>query len=337
MKNLIKKFIKKTLLVEDAMPLFQKNNIKLNKGVQFNLYQFNKQNKNKIIYIIKRSPGAGLFSNVIYVLNHLEIADKNGFYPIVDMKNFTTIYNEKLKISDTYNAWEYYFDNVSKLKLNEAYKSKNVIITNDKFFKNFSNIVANKKFRKLGKKYFKIKKKFIEEANKFCKEKLKDKTLAIHYRGTSYKTSANHPFPSTHSQTIKYTKYLLKKYKYKKIFLCTEDLGFFKEMHNSFKKNLYFINTYRSKKNDAFKIFPRKNHRYNLGKEILLEALIISKCEGFLHTKTNVSEFVKFLDEKNKIKYFTLYNGFNTSNEYLAPYMWHYKNLAPKFLGGFKK
>ena len=33
MKNLIKKFIKKTLLVEDAMPLFQKNNIKLNKGV----------------------------------------------------------------------------------------------------------------------------------------------------------------------------------------------------------------------------------------------------------------------------------------------------------------
>ena len=60
--------------------------------------------------MIRRSPGAGMFSNFIYVLNHVNIA-KNNFIPIVDMENFTTIYNERQKINNTYNAWEYYFEN----------------------------------------------------------------------------------------------------------------------------------------------------------------------------------------------------------------------------------
>ena len=165
---------------------------------------------------------------------------------------------------------------------------------------------------------------------------MNNKTLAVHYRGTSYKTSAGHPFPATYDQTINYIKLLFKDKKYNKIFLCTEDLNFFDKMEKTFKKNLYYIPSFRSKKDNAFVLYPRKNHRYNLGKEILIESLIINQSKGFLHAKTNVSEFVKFLDHKNKIYYFELYNGKNTSNEYLAPYLWYYKNLLPEFLGGFK-
>ena len=108
-------------------------------------------------------------------------------------------------------------------------------------------------------------------------------------------------------------------------------------MNKNFKSNLYSLNSYRSFKDDAFKIYPRKNHRYKLGKEILVESLIISKCNGFLHADTNVSEFVKFLDKQNKIRFFFLDNGLNTSNEYLAPYLWYFKNIAHEALGGFKK
>ncbi len=28
-------------------------------------------------------------------------------------------------------------------------------------------------------------------------------------------------------------------------------------------------------------------------------------------------------------------NGTNSSNEYVAKWLWHYKNLVPKSLGGF--
>ena len=72
-------------------------------------------------------------------------------------------------------------------------------------------------------------------------------------------------------------------------------------MKNNFKNNLFYLNSFRSKKDNAFLIYPRHNHRYKLGEEILVESLIIAKCKGFLHATTNVSEFVKFLDKKNEI------------------------------------
>ena len=78
-------------------------------------------------------------------------------------------------------------------------------------------------------------------------------------------------------------------------------------------------------------------HRHKLGFEIFLEALIISKCSGFLHSITNVSMFVKFINKKSNINYFILDNGMNTSNEFIAPYTWNIKNFLPEFFGGFKK
>ena len=51
------------------------------------------------------------------------------------MQNFTTIYNEKEKVNGTYNAWNYYFKSFNKYNLNEVYKSKNVIFSNNKYLK----------------------------------------------------------------------------------------------------------------------------------------------------------------------------------------------------------
>ena len=107
----IRNTFNKIFLLEDALPLFKKKDYISSRSINFSLYNFGNRNKNKVFYVIRRSPGAGMFSNFIYVLNHLEIAKRNNFIPIVDMENFTTIYNEKEKIDNTYNAWEYYFEN----------------------------------------------------------------------------------------------------------------------------------------------------------------------------------------------------------------------------------
>jgi len=316
---------------------FNNHNIEKKFQSKKNLDYSNEYKSNKkIFYVIRRSPGAGMFSNFIFVLNHLEICEKLKFIPIVDMKNFTTIYNEKNKINGTYNAWKYYFQQVSNYSLKDVYQSENFILTSNKFYKNFTHNISNKKYRNIAEKYIKIDNLFIKKSKLFFKKYLSQNTLAIHYRGTSYKTSANHPFPATYKQSINYIKSLISSKKYKKIFLCTEDLNFFNEMKKNFKNNLFYLNSFRSKKDDAFLVYPRRNHRYKLGEEILLESLIIAQCKGFLHATTNVSEFVKFLDKKKRINYYKLNNGINTSNEYLAPYLWHYKNIAPPLLGGFK-
>lgn len=296
-----------------------------------------KNNKKSVYYVIKRTPGAGLFSNFIFVLNHIKIADSCGFKPVVDMENFYTIYNEKFKINNTKNAWNYYFDNKSKYNLNEIYNNNKFILTNNQFSKLFSHTIDDDEFRRLFNKYFKINRKYIKFADEFKKKYFTGKMLAVHLRGTSYKTSANHPFPITIEQTLNLLDEILKKKKYSKIFLCTEDQTYFDLIKKEFKDKVIFLNdSYKSLKDDAFEVYPRASHRYRLGRDILIEALLISKCNGFVYSNTNVSEFVKFLDKKKRIEYLSIENDFNSQNEYIAKWLWHYKNIFPYFLGGFK-
>ena len=349
MLNFTKKILKKILLFfpantisyffdDHAKPLFTKKLI-LGNSVDVNLYSFGNLNKNKIFYLIRRSPGAGLFSNVLYVMNHLAVAEKHGFEPYVEMQNFKTIYNEKQTINNTKNAWEYYFKQVSENSIKEIYKSHKIIVTDNRFYKTFKHSFTDNKLNKFAKKYLKIKKKFSIEANNFIKKNFnsKSKTLGIHYRGTSYKSSANHPFPPTKKQIIDRSKYLITKYKYNKIFLCTEEKEIFQALTKEFGNKICFIKeSYRSNIDDAFKKYPRSNHRYKLGKEILIESIILSKCHGLLYQNSNVSAFIKYLDHNKKIKYYYMKTALNSSNEYIAHWLWYYKNLVPKFMGGFE-
>ena len=96
------------------------------KNIELNC--FGKKNPNKIFYIITRTPGSGFFSNFIYILNQLNICEKFEFIPIIDMKNFKTIYNEKESFLNG-NAWNYYFKNINKYTLKEVYQSQNVIFS----------------------------------------------------------------------------------------------------------------------------------------------------------------------------------------------------------------
>ncbi len=347
MLNLLKKFIRKIFYVLNinfefsdniALPIIDSNKIKLN-DKNFSIYSFGNLNKNKKFYIIRRSPGAGLFSNVIYVLNHISIAKKHGFIPLVDMDNFKSIYNENKKINNTSNSWEYYFKQISPYKLKDVYMSRNVILTENRFYKSFSHKISQKNsdLYKLCEKHIILNREMIIEANKFVSKHFDRKMLGIHYRGTSYKISANHPLPPTKNQMIKYCKKILKNNNYDKIFLSTEDKSMFEFLKSELgEKICYLQNSYRSKIDDAFKKYPRKNHRYKLGKEILIETIILSKCHGLICQESNVSEFLRFMSNKNKIKFYYFDNGYNSSNEYIAMWLWYYKSIAPKILGGFK-
>ena len=206
-------------------------------------------------------------------------------------------------------------------------------------YKSFTHTISdqNTKLFKIAKSSLKINKEFINEASIFVKKNFKGKTLGIHYRGTSYKTSANHPFPPTKKQLLKYCNKIIVKNNFSTIFLSTEDKNIFDFLKKKLGSKLCYINnSYRSFKDDAFKVYPRNLHRYKLGKEILIESLILSKCDSFICQESNVSEFIKFLDQNRKIKFYYFNNGFNSSNEYVAKWLWYYKNIMPKFLGGFE-
>ena len=74
MLNFIKYFLKilKTYIYSyEASPLIKLNQTR-NNDVLLSLPQ---KIKKEIFYIIRRTPGAGLFSNFIFVLNHIKLAD----------------------------------------------------------------------------------------------------------------------------------------------------------------------------------------------------------------------------------------------------------------------
>lgn len=337
MDNIFNKLIslsKKYYLGEEANTL-DNTKFRLN-NCTYSLESGGSKNKDKIFYVIQRSPGAGLFSNLIFVLNHLKIAEKHKFTPFIDMENFPTIYNEPTKIDGTKNSWEYYFHQTSNKSVIEIKKSKNIITTNALFYKDFTS--NPEKLRKIFKKKIKIKNKYLKLVQSYYNINIKgNKVLAIHYRGTSYKTSAGHPFPPTFKQMSNIIDKLILKNKYDKIFLCTEDKEMFNLLKKKYLKKIIYIESYRSFSDDAFRIYPRKNHRFMLGKEILIEALIMSKCDGLLSTETNVSNFIKIINGNNKPKFFRIENGYNSTNEYYAMWIWYLKKILPKFLGGFGK
>ena len=120
MKNFIRKLVNKfTLQTPDILynlkprvdienisknieiPFDKKFDKKILNELRLNQKSFGKLNEDKIFYVIKRTPGTGMFSNITFILNHLKICEKYNFIPIIDMENFITIYNEKKKLETT--------------------------------------------------------------------------------------------------------------------------------------------------------------------------------------------------------------------------------------------
>ena len=75
---------------------------------------FNKKTK---YYVICTRKKRGFFSLLLFVLNHIQYAQKNKLIPVIDMKHHATLYNEKKTLFGTRNSWEYYFHKIIKLTL----------------------------------------------------------------------------------------------------------------------------------------------------------------------------------------------------------------------------
>jgi hypothetical protein len=336
-KKLIRFFLKPRLktFLKKGNKVFEKVKI----APEYKICSFGNKNKNKIFYVIKRYHGGGLFSNFLFVLNHLIQAEKLNAIPVVDMENFTNVYSEKRKINGTYNSWLYYFDQVSSYSLSEVYKSNRVVFSSEKIFSGQS--VSYKEnvneLKRVYKKYINIRKEFISIAKKFIKKNfLNKKVLAVHWRGTDHKVLPSHPFPPTERQILEITDKLISNKKFDKIFLVTEEKRYLEIFKKKYGSKLCYFDSFRSNSIKEFSQNLRLNHRYNLGKESLIEVLILSSLSTLVCSRSNISEIAKFLSNNKNYKIYEIMNGFNSSSIIHSLYLWHLKKILPSFLGGFK-
>ena len=336
-------FFKKKIFYKMPEPLYYIQKDIFNKNfstkLNFKLASFGEMNPDKYFYIIRRYPGAGFFSNLIFVLNHLLIAEKHNFIPVVDMENFPTWYNEKNEILGTKNAWEYYFHPVSNYKLSEVYKSKNIIFTSKVYPDEFVKLIYNNEdIIRVFKKHIKIKNYILSEAEDFINNNLNvdQKILGVHLRGGEVRTAPNHAFPPTKKQILYNLNNVLEKENYEQLFLSSKENEHVRLIKNNFKNiNVVLSDTFRSEA-DTFQIYPRTNHRYLMGKEILIEAIVLSKLNGLFFSFSNVSLAALLFMYNRDINKYCILNETNSSNRLLANYSWQLKNILPESLGGFK-
>jgi hypothetical protein len=341
LKKLLRQLLK-PILTNTGPKLYLKKKISLKIPILNNitLKSFGIKNKEKIFYVIRRSPGAGLFSNVTFVLNHLKIAEKFKFTPVVDMENFPSIYNEKKAIYGSLNSWNYYFKSINQYTLKEVYESKNVIFTDNFFAKAMLtsyDMSAKKEFSTIIKKYIFIKSNIQNEINFYKKKYFRksDKVLGVHFRGTTYKVARGHAFPIPKKLMIKNIDNLIKKFNYNKIFIVTEEENYLDHLKEHYKEKLIFLDFFRTSKKDAFFCYPRQNHRYKLGKEILIETFLLSCCTGMTFVKSNVSS-AAIAFSKKKQNLHPLFIGYNSRNKYIAKWKWYFIKMLPSWMGGFK-
>ena len=293
---------------------------------------FGEKNPDKVFYVIYRTPyEAGFFSNFAHVVRHLKLIEGTSFIPVVDFQNFKTFYNVDKPINETENSWEYYFEQLSPYSLEEVYQSKNVLFCDGqyphgvKFSESETYEYYNKAFR--------VKEDILKIINQYDEIFANKKVLGVHFRGKDLNIFPGHSFGVTKKQMFKYTDEIIERYGIEKIFVATDEKSYLDEYIKRYGDMVFFADNFRTEKINEFNITPRDNHRYLLGREVLVDLIMLLKCNGILHGISNIPITAKKINPDFAFAY-EIDNGVNSKNKYFARYLFKIKKRLPKFLGG---
>lgn len=282
----------------------------------------------KKYYIISRSAGgAGFFSNYMWVMGHVIFARKLGYIPVVDMKNYPTLYSEENPVDGVENAWNYYFENVGSVTLEEAYASGKYVMGKDMPLHKYEGkyCIGNYRFptkkavdyyAPIIKRNLVIKKDLLDSFENEWDEKVGPggQVLGIHVRGTDMKNNLGHPMPASIQVFMERAMKILEENpSITKVFLATDEINVKEHFEEVFRNSgcSLFIN-------DAFRVWDtgeekhvgihetevldaRPFHKYLLGKEVLKDAYFLNRCDYLLCGHSNITNVV-LLWNCNKFK-----------------------------------
>lgn len=259
-------------LFSGALPVFMKS--------------FGRLNQDKTFYVIWREPGrAGMFSNVFHVLSHLGYALELGLTPLVDMQHFPTVYNEKEPVNGTANSWEYYFHQPSQYELGEAYRSKRVIFCYGANASAFGAYYDFPAAARAAHRFLRIREDILAEAERWQHELFDGHSvLGVHFRGQEMKQASGHPVPPTEEQMLERSRAMLESAAIDRLFVVSEEQGYVDLFKKEFGDRVVVSNAYRTHGVNAYTLEspPRPLHMYHLGRDVLIDAILLSRTDYLL-------------------------------------------------------
>lgn len=254
---------------------------------------FGNENPDKTFLLIKlNNPILGLMAIQSYVLGYLRLADKKGYIPVVDLKNYNNGYLETAEIGNK-NAWEYYFEQPTRYTLEDVYKSKNVIIASgeapvEAYPIRFHYLMNQKSsasyYFKLLNSFVRIKDSVLQKINQECTTIIGGKrVIGVVNRGSDYINTKGHAIQPTVNDLIIKIKELLIFWGCEYIFLATEEEYVFELFRNSFNDKLLTNDCCRINSFDKYTFysdvcFNRQDDKYLKGLEYLTSVAILSRC-----------------------------------------------------------
>ena len=287
---------------------------------KFKINSYGLDNKGTCIYKIWIDGGeGGFFALQRFFLDGLFVAQMSGFVPFVLVTN--TKYNDIGGLND--NLFSYYYEQPAGLTLESVQNSffvadfeldhrrwlEDEYQTGGSFPAGYefeSELIE--KLAQIKSKYIRFKPMIAEQLEHDCNELLCDgsKVLGIHFRGNAYKVGLkDHPVGLDPDDYYPYIDEALQK-GYDRIFIATDDVHAIDSFSSRYKdKLLYYEDTTRS--SDGIDVHEPVKTRVQtgrqLGYEVLRDMITLSKCDGLLCGKSQVS-FAVLIEKQARLEEF---------------------------------
>ena len=270
---------------------------------------FGSKNRDKTVYIIRHgNDKIGLCGAIAVVMEHVDYAVKNGWYPVVDWKNYKNQYLGKNELHKK-NAWDLYFEEPRGISLSDAYKSCNVILSrlwrmDEEYNDPFISDEKYKKLSVLNSKYIRINKESSEYVRKTWNSLFspEDRVLGVLCRGTDYTALRPHmhPVQPEIEDVIIKAKEVMQEYSCNKIFLATEDSGIYDRLVGEFG-DIVVTNSHKMYGQTGNMVLAdieddRPDGARLRGLEYLTTISILSQCNCMIGGATNGTWYAKVLN-----------------------------------------
>ncbi len=191
------------------------------------------------------------------------------------------------------NWWEYYFE---PIHLGSPTNSKIKIAREGKGYPRYARYRKNlrKETRKAVSKYVRVKPAILEEVNSFVSANYENAyMIGVHYRGTDKQKEASRV---SYEQMIKEVQKKIDSLTFEqrdiyKIFLATDEKDFLDTMLSLFPDKIcYNSKVVRATDQDSPLHFKHMDSPYEIGKNAIVDCLLLSKTNFLIKTVSNLSD-----------------------------------------------
>ena len=257
---------------------------------------------------------SGFFAYFLMAMQQIRFAISQGLIPFA---NFDEPYNYYLDSTREEELWEKYFEPIGGVSKNEILKKADEITflspehqrrlgdiydapphswsTETKDWWDHRHVI----YGELIKKYVKVRPEISREVDRFYKEKMASKrVLGVHVRGTDrlvgekfkkyFDKSQGFSEGKRPQDYFPYVDKYLECYPDCNIFIATDQKQFIKEFRDKYASRVIFTSASRSDSSEAVFVADRRSDK--IGEEVLIDCLLLSRCDFLLSGLSAVSE-----------------------------------------------